>query len=323
MTNRKCIFMFFLIQTVFWTSGVARAECMISATIRPTKAAYVESEPVELTLTLTNQCKQPARISARYPSFEGFNDTGIQIAVEGAQSAQQVRSGRELPGRASVLTIEPLKSWSVRVYLQDYAANLKGDYQLSYSIAIPRVDENFRRIGTIQGHGTFQVSIRSANERELSRTLGEYSKELDSADYWTQRTAIEALSVTTSPVVIPYLQKVIDVGFTDIAFRVLRKFRGNHEAEQVLVNTVRNGRLAGVTGALTILESWNYALAEGDFAYTLGRNGSEMKLAMMRYAGKMLNTAYRPAIALYLADPDPKIAAEAKRMKELLDRSLN
>jgi len=323
MTSRIRVYIFLLIQIVLLSPNVAKATCMTSATLRPIKVDYLESEPIELMLTLTNRSSQAIQFSARYPSFEEFDAAGIEIAVKGTSPSQlqQTRRPREIGGRATVLTIGPSESWTVRVFLQDYVEALNpGRYDLSYSIAIPCLDKDFKPDGEIRGQGSFQILIGPASDRGLLSALDKYGVELDSSDYWTQITALEALSVTTSPLVIPHLKKAIDVGFSDRAVQALQKFRGDHKAEQALVGTVRDGRLAGVTGALRIFESWNYVLPENDFAYAMKRNGPEMKLAMLRYAGKVLQIAYRPVIAPYVTDPDPRVAQEADRVEKLLSR---
>lgn len=317
----RYFFALLLISASALIPGEATAVCTSSATLQIGNSYYVQSEPIDLHLTISNNSSAPVRFGANYPSFRAFNDYGIRIRR--SQATEQATDIHEEPASVPIITIKPFETWSVTVYLQDYFNKLtSADYDFNYSIAIPCLDKNFRPIDIIRGQGTFHIMIGATNDTHLSNALSGYYTALESTEYWTQRSAVEALSVTTSPLALPYFQAVIDMGFIDVLEPALRRFKGNPEAENLMLKTVQTAGPSAVDGALKTLANWNYSLPNSDLKSALSRDGTAMKLAALRYAAIVLNPTYKSVIEFYVTDPDQQVAAEAKRVEKSLTKNL-
>jgi hypothetical protein len=164
-----------------------------------------------------------------------------------------------------------------------------------------------------------QVVVLRAGERDLADAIAGYAKGLDTTEHWRPQEAREALSVTDSPLVIPYLKKFIGDGYTNL--ESLTKFRGNHEAEELLIDTLRSGKPDQVPSALRVLQDWNYNLSNEDFETVMARAYSSQKIALLRYAEKTNLRAYIPAIVAHTSNADPEVANEAKRALDSLRKN--
>lgn len=310
-----------LIAISLFSSSAAPGGCNIVAALAPARASYLGGEPVELVMTLTNAGNGPARFSGRYPFFDGFNHAGIRIYSKADRAAgAEAEAARDLAGsRAPVLTLAPGESWSTRIYLQRFDSEVQqGTHHVAYSIDIPCLNADLQADGAVVGKGELQVVIQAGRQEDLSRAIAEYAKGLEASDYWPQRTAVEALSVTNSPEAIPYLRRIADIGFSDLAFGAIAKFRGNAKAELLLRDIAQTSKPRPATGALLVLRGWKYSLSASDLGQVLSRDDAELKLAAMQYAEEVPSRAYIPAISSYTSDPNPRVAGEAKRVLQVL-----
>lgn len=66
--------------------------------------------------------------------------------------------------------------------------------------------------------------------------------DLAKSDYWLRRAAEEAFAVTESPLVIPSLKTLFEIGSTQNDVSPLGKFRANSDAENLLLSIIRKDK---------------------------------------------------------------------------------
>jgi hypothetical protein len=67
-----------------------------------------------------------------------------------------------------------------------------------------------------------------------------------------------------------------------------------------------------------VVQGWRYLLNLDDFERVLKRDSSPLRRAALRYADSVGSQSLIPAVSAYAEDPDPQVAAEAKRVAEAL-----
>jgi hypothetical protein len=315
--------------------GFAASAPSIGATLSPTEETYVVGDPVELNLTITNNWTETVGCAADYPSFREGQHTGITIRPAGPLRGDQTQASMEevRHDRVSIIPVKPGESWSVKVYLSRFLKSIGvGTQRLQYSIDLDCVGENLRPsawpnqggfVGDSQrpiaatGKGEFVVNVLYDADGRLPEVVKKYGRSVDSdPEFWGQRSAAEALSVIDSPLVIPYLKPALDWGWADL--RVLVKFRGNPDAEELLKSRVRTGKFDQFYSVLALLQQWQYVLDAADFATLLTRGGMDLKIAAFRYAESAGNLAYVPAVEAYAGDSNAAVAKEARRVADSL-----
>jgi hypothetical protein len=250
---------------------------------------------------------------------------GVTIRPNGAARA----GGRnaEPPGQLGGLTyrhrLDAGETSTYKIYLQRFVPDVPvGAHSLSYSVDIA-LDIGSGQSTAAVGEGTLEIGVFPGEDAALTAILAAYAAELEvsdltKSDYWLNRAAQEALAVTSSPLVIPCLRRLFEVGTTRNDLSPLAKFRGNRDAEDLLLSIVREGKGYNVPSALSVLEQWNYSLGEKDFASLSGSEDSGLKYALLKYAEKMNRASYIPAVVALVNDSTPAVAAEARRAEVAL-----
>jgi hypothetical protein len=314
--------LFVTLAILAFTGAVAEAAEGVTAALAPTKSAYYPGEPIELQLTVTNNWSHEISFAARYPTFRFNSHAGIRLSLGPAadRAGQTVQIGDQLTwnpnGRTPILPIAVGESWSVRVYLVRFPSDFApGTYDVSYTLDLDVGESATRLDSGAMGSGKFQIVVLFPSEEQLAGVLADYAKRLDSLDYWWQRAALEALSVARSPLVIPYLAKVIYQGYTVGNMHALAKFRGNAEAESAVLVAIRAGSLS----ALAVADEWGYVLNSADFESLVGHpEDDNVRLTALRYAAKVANKAYLPTVTKLTGDSNAAVADRARQVEKLL-----
>jgi len=310
--------------------GAAAQDINLTANLTPTKASYIKGGPIELLLTVTNRLPIAASIDSPYPTFPPLG--GITITPAAAKGRGSLR--REGPTKIEQTFVprrlDPGETCSYKVYLQRYMADLDvGAHYLAYSIDIAARTAD-RRWVSAKGEGSLEIGVFAGTDAELNETLAAYAGQLAVADlaksdYWLTRAAEEALAVTPSPLVIPYLKTLFEIGSTGNNVSPLSKFRGNEHAEDLLLSIVRGdkGRPPGLGGlhlatALSVLQDWQYVLTREDFAALCARPDTGFKGRLLQYAEKMNRAAYLPAVETLTSSKTPGVADLATRVAQEL-----
>jgi hypothetical protein len=225
-------------------------------------------------------------------------------------------------GKFSVQSLRPGKTWSINVYLQRFTQDLSpGTHNVNYSIDALCNSREGIHPSAVKGKGSLQVVILSSGESQLAEVLAQYAKSMETLDYWTRRSAEEALEVTHSALVLPYLKQVIAYGLSsNSGVEALAKLQGVHEAEDLLIATIRSG--SQLFSALAVLEEWNYTLPVSDFKALLDQTSDpNVKRAAFRYAEQVHAVAYIGLISAYSEDPNALVASAAKDVLKKLNGS--
>lgn len=305
--------------------GAAAQDINLTANLTPTKASYIKGGPIELLLTVTNRLPIAVSIASPYPfALRG----GITITPAAARGRGSLR--RDGPTKIEEAfaprRLAAGETCSYKIYLQRFMADLDvGAHSLAYSIDIAaRTDD--RRWVSVKGEGSLEIGVFAGTDAELSESVAAYAGQLAVADLaksdvWLTRAAEEALAVTPSPLVIPYLKTLFEIGSTSNDVSPLSKFRGNEQAEDLLLSIVRGdkGHPPGLGGlhlptALSVLQDWQYVLTREDFAALCALPDTGFKGRLLQYAEKMNRAAYLPAVETLTSSKTPGVADMAARV---------
>lgn len=304
----------------------------VGATLSPAEESYVVGDPVGLSLTITNNWTETVGCAADYPSFHEGQHLGITIRPAGPLRGNDTEASMEevRHNRVSIIPVKPGESWSVRVYLSRFLTSVGvGTHRLQYSIDLDCVGEYLRpstwpnqggfvgdaqRPIAVAGKGEFVVNVLYDADNRLPDIVKRYGRAVEyDPDFWGQRSSAEALSVIASPLVIPYLKPVLDSGWADL--RMLAKFRGNPDAEELLKTRVRTGGIDQLYSVLALLQQWQYVLDADDFKTLLARStSSPLRMGALSYAETLGNASYIPVVEFYADSRDAAVAKEAQRV---------
>jgi hypothetical protein len=298
--------------------------CPIAANLTVVKGSYMAGEPVEVRLTANNTGREPASIAALYPTFATGNGSGISFSVaeelrvvHPPQTAQRPSIIASL--KVPILPLAAGETWAVSIFLQSFMPDLPpGTHQIGYSVKLECFGQNVLAAGTADGQGVLSVVVLNTKEAELGTAIADLASRLNTTDYWAQRSAQEGLLVTNSPLVIPWLRPML-WDAKGAVVRALAKFPGNPEAESIVLGVLRDGRINESLLALSVMEQWKYLLNPDDFEGVLVRGNSPERRTALRYADSIGSRMLIPAVSAYVEDPDPQVAAEAKRVADALN----
>jgi hypothetical protein len=194
------------------------------------------------------------------------------------------------------------------------------DSQSPASLRSGRPEPNRQWRTAALGEGEFIIEMQPEAADRLADVVRTYTREAQGdPDYWRERSAVEAVSLMDSPMVIPCLKRILEAGWTD--FGVLAKFRGNPDAEELLKTSIRAGSVGQLPSAVPVLRQWQYVLDAGDFATLLSRGAWDVRMAAFRYAESLGNASYIPIVESYAENPEAAVAKEAQRVAASLRRS--
>jgi hypothetical protein len=265
--------------------------------------AFVEGEPIELKLTITNTSDHEIEIWQKSPVFSKF--------VWGATLVFS-RDGREVQpkprpspkgwrwaggGKFRIITLAPSSKHEVPLFLQRYCPQPRaGKHELSYAIKIesPKLDDDDNpRAPHIAAEGKLAFTIEPRDEEKLQREYKTLGEELDQ-NHWRDR-AEEALAVAEDPIAIPYLIQACersrkyapsDLGYS--FFDALTRFPDNKEVRKFMADHISAGYEEYYTiEALDLLGDWKMELPKADVRRLLKSKGRQVDKATEDYIHKM------------------------------------
>ncbi len=219
--------------------------------VRMAKPRYVEGEPIEIVVTVSNPATRPAEFAFSYPGAF-LRDVGM-IRFDG---------GRAMPGlpdrillgiggllRATTI-IAPKETWSKPIFLQNFLRQPPpGQYAVHYHAKLgywfgerPEREDNDDR-KSIVADGELSFTVTPADPVELEKVLAGYDKQF--REQPGRLTVIEALLAVGDPAVIPHVERALEViekvdpdnqtPNPAPYFRILEPFRNREDARRVVI----------------------------------------------------------------------------------------
>jgi hypothetical protein len=217
-----------------------------------------------------------------------FRDPAVNRSATSPPDDFWIKSGG---GKTSIVRIATGSDWSIEVYLQRFMKQFPaGVHDVAYSINLAVQPPEPGPGLTIEGRGVLGIVITPASDGQLLGMIEELARARpQDADY---RPFEESLSLVSSPLIIPYLGKIIPYCLTKSP--VLAKFKGNAEAADLVAATALKGGGFQTVSALSVLQEWDFPLSIADFEQVLARGGQSIKAAALEYAEKVNNRSYLP-----------------------------
>ena len=301
---------------------VVRAEH--TATVSPTQESYIEGEPIDLALTLRNESDTSVTIESIYGrgavTFSAHgSDVPRELDVFDRLLAQHGRprghaAAWEAGGLAPLYGVGPRKSWSSRIFLQEFVrAPGPGECDLTYTIDIPARPRGGGQAGPpFKGSGAFRIAIVKGTDAELSSALARHAN--PGGDYWSGLSMIAGLALVKSPVVIPYLTHIATGGNTKPILAIAR-FKGNRDAEAFVLEKLQSDDANEILAALSVLQEWNYVLPERELWRLLNLPNalSTARIGAILYAASVPGDVFRAQVQGLVNDPDASVAKAAER----------
>jgi hypothetical protein len=293
----------------------AYAEEGMAASLSPTKASYFQGEPIEMLLAVQNGTRVGVSLLADYPTF-GAGARGITIHSVGDPTGKGQLGWPTSYNfwRIPEITLGPGETWTSKIYLQRFIGGLApGTHELEYSIEVP-YDIERRPEAVAKGAGRLTVIVLAGSDNDVGKALAGYAQVFDeTTDYWRRREAEEALSVTESPLVIPYLARLLKTAFMAYPTAALAKFPGNPDAEKIVLSIIRGEGAGDPATVFWVLGEWRYRLSPADFRAVLAGPNTNVAMAALDYAVQVGERAYAPDIAARAAEANEPIATFARR----------
>src|SRR5262245_27843166 len=151
----------------------------------------------------------------------------------------------------ALINVPPGTSLDVRVFLQRVLTGWSaGHHEVPWTIAVACVGANHTKTGLARGAGTLRFDITPGSSAPLSSVFERFMRELETGNAFQQREAVEALTTSSSPAVIEYLERLPALGYRQQAFDALAKFAGEPRARQFVMSAVRSSNGPSVIAAL-------------------------------------------------------------------------
>jgi hypothetical protein len=300
-------------------AAIQPGDCKISAVISATKRLYIHGEPIELTITFSNDGASDCAILVEDPFFEGrlrFKDPAGRLTPRDQYVHELSHS---LGGLGQTRQIAAGTTWSVAVFLQTYFSSpAPGSYTLDYSLEVPCFTKDGSETSAASS-GTLSFQVDSSNPDQLKKILDAYERQLGSSDWWVDRAAVYAISSMDDPIVVSKLPKLVKLGHSERAFEAVARFRGNAEAEKIVNTAIRSSKTSQQLLALGVLSKWKSEVDAADLKPLLASSERQVRIAALHYVATIGNPSDLPLITGMVDDPDPGVAKEAKKAKQVLE----
>ncbi len=291
------------------------------ASLAATKSSYLLGEPIALKLRVTNNSASTVSIIGNYPTFAYNAAIGIKCALISIPSRASAnspefrdpavnRSATSPPddfwiksggGKTSIVRIATGSDWSIEVYLQRFMKQFPaGVHDVAYSINLAVQPPEPGPGLTIEGRGVLGIVITPASDGQLLGMIEELARARpQDADY---RPFEESLSLVSSPLIIPYLGKIIPYCLTKSP--VLAKFKGNAEAADLVAATALKGGGFQTVSALSVLQEWDFPLKHCRLRAGLGQRRPVDKSCGPRVCGEGQQPQLSARVSAYTSDGD-------------------
>jgi len=291
---------------VLTTISATGMNCPIQPVIRPERSVYFVNQPIDLMLQITNTGTQPVGVLIAYPAFSGLLE--LSSASGNLQLKKQVPPAED---RVPIINIDPGARFQLKVFLQTFFRNpAVGHYRVDYSVRLVCANQEV----SPSERNTFEFDVANDNPKaakELARTL---SSELETTDFWTQRTTAEAISLWSDPLVIPLAIKIMGMGFADQAVKALEQLKGNEDAQAAVLHALQRGSPAQRKTAIEVLARWRVTLSEEQLRTLLkGTLDRQFRIALINYTEQLGPHQYLGVLNDLARDADEIVSEKARQ----------
>ena len=305
-------------------------DCAIAVSLAPAKTNYLQDDLFEVNLQFRNQGNAEALLKVVYPLLR--HPTGVRLTftpVGGLVSSANMRvfdaglTGAPLP-------LPTGRMISIKVYLQRFLDGFRpGRFDIPWEISVPCEGKS----NASSTRGILTINIIQAENPSLQAEFATLVTRAGTRDEEARRNftetplrvqeAIEALRVETSPMVLPFLEQLAgssDSYAQDVAVDAISRFKTNPEARRFVFQALQSSEVGQVGLGLEILTRWQEVLPESDVRSLMNKPDPATRITVLTYLGRFQHPGYAPILEEYSGDPNPVVAAEAKRAAGLIKR---
>jgi hypothetical protein len=253
------------------------------------KESYTEGEPISIRVDVSNQAAQEVRILLDYPTLGGAPnaDQPKGLAFHSKRLARRLRETARpmvFDYEVALVPVLPNGSYSVTVALQRFLEPPKaGTYEIGYTLQMGYY------IGKPSGapclantQGNLTVTVLPRDEEKLRRVLQQALSDVRRGDSWQRLAAVDALSTTPDPAVIPFLEELYTAGEEPAAVEALGRFP-EAATRPAVVRGLNSRKAETVAAALKALVGWKHELDRHQVENLLGSDDPEIRRATIEY----------------------------------------
>lgn len=290
--------------------------------IRMQKAEYMEGEPIGIEISIANPGQEEAKVMFDYPRF-GLATGTFQIdARDAGLKAKTFEPGTG--GVVPTIRVTPGETFTTTIFLQRFVEQPgPGKYQIPFSLELARADASPIEGGNtsfLKSRGRLSFLVRPTAPGQLDPILRRYAESLDEEAYWTRRVAVEALSVTDDPIVVPYLKRILsDPSRGALGLKALERFPNESDARAAIIEVLDSDQFLVVAQALEVLGRWKYELEFDKVRSLVGQTNTHILNKVLKYMVQVDGDKYRqlsPAVSKFLDSQDPTLVAGARGLLE-------
>ena len=260
---------------------------------------FVVGEPIPISIVIHNPTGREAVTNLDVPSLK-FEKLTNHLEFKLEKTTLKLRS--EFQGAAFFViysiprvAIPPNGTLRVTIFLQRYLDQPQpGKYRVPYSFDhwFTLVDAKQKSVDiNLKTNGVLVFSVDPEDKKKLGATFEKYTKAyIDKRTSDEQKiTLAEALSVIDSPVVIPYLARIISETTTfapqrQSIHRSLARFSKDGKATAFVLAAIENNNPdMTASDALTILGWWGFSLPNSTLQELKKRGDDEFQKKLQKY----------------------------------------
>jgi hypothetical protein len=306
-----------LVVAMFGTPSSVDAQCPIDVEVTAARPTYQVGEPIEVIVRFLDRGASGLRLSYAYPTLSGMGEPGIRFETTGSLKAAAPAGATDQI--APVLPVPAGGQLKASIFLQRFLSGFTpGPYTIPWSIRVPCIASTGTRAGTVQGRGDVRFQVVAGPPGNLNAVFANYAQELETGDTFRQREVVEALQSAESPLVVPYLERLPQLGYRQQAFAALTRFPTDARARQMVTGALKTSHPQDVLAALSVLRAWGERLPESDLKSLLERPDRLVKLATLQFVAVTGTKADAQILEPYVDSPEPDIANAARQARAAL-----
>jgi len=297
----------------------ASIHCLTRIQVSPTKPSYLQGEPIELKVTFINGSSKRVLLTTNHPTYRllQLSDPSNRLVPRNYDTGDRFLDTvlYDTPGDSSLAEwLAPGAQRSSRIYLQDYFESPpSGTYEIQYegSCFGPEVT------GPTSSRGKILFQVKSSSEDDLKQLINRLDRQLRSGTDEQKDDAAGALTSMDTPLIIPVLESMMDVGLGSrpAVFQALSRFKGNPEAEEI----INCGLCSNDKAAIAVFLKWKRKIPLYRYETIVKSKDQQTRIAALRYARVMNDPTYLPPVEELTRDSDPLVAEEARETKKNLE----
>lgn len=268
----------------------------VAVELRLVKTQYLEIEPIEFELRVSNRGPGEITVNFWHPYSEYDLDL-CGLKFDGKGTGLTLVTPKQ-PGAISragaIVKLKPGATHVVTLFLQRFVRPpTVGEYSLPYEARIPI----YRQVGKKEkqdvaaGKGTLKFTIAKKDERRLREILEHFVRRAGAGRRYY--TAFEGLGVVEDPIVVRYLADLATGTWVQEALQPLARFKNVKEAQDAVLDALKSKRLNVVMDAIDILTEWKHELSLRDVKRLLKLDNESITLRVAAYAEALGQEKYR------------------------------